>query len=102
MLESLCENCLLSKLALVNVGIDDYLFEYLCVILENSQNLKEVDLSWCAAKPKHFLNLLFTISENRKLQSLNLSNCILFDYSEIRDTNENDIDLIYRVDEFYN
>jgi hypothetical protein len=33
---SLCENCLLSKLALVNVGIDEYSFEYLCVILENS------------------------------------------------------------------
>jgi len=36
LLESLCENCLLRKLALVNVGIDDYSFESLCVILENS------------------------------------------------------------------
>ena len=33
---------------------------------------------------------------------MNLSNCILFDYDEIQSSNENDIDLIYHVDEFYN
>jgi Ran GTPase-activating protein (RanGAP) involved in mRNA processing and transport len=70
-------------LALVNAKIPEHSIAKLAEMMEESDRLRELDLSWNIMRPKSYARLLTALGENRKLTSVNLSYNTLIDQAEI-------------------
>lgn len=66
-------------LALVNAKIPEHSMNHLADLIEDSDRLKELDLSWNIMRPKSYARLLTALSDNRYLTSVNLSYNTLID-----------------------
>ena len=63
----------LRSFALVNSHQTETSFDKVINLLEQSEYLSELDLSWSKLKPAHWKKFLAVIKENRQLSVLNLS-----------------------------
>jgi hypothetical protein len=69
-------------LALVNAKIPEHSMTNLAELIEESDRLRELDLSWNVMRPKSYARLLTGLAENRYLTSVNLSYNTLVDAPE--------------------
>jgi len=60
-------------LGLININMPDNSLKDIAVWLENSNKLKELDLSWNKQKPFRYLPLIEALAKNRSLMTVNLS-----------------------------
>ena len=85
---SLLEKSQLRSLALVNVHHSPESFELVTRYVEESEYLREIDLSWTIIMPSFWLKFMETISRNRTLTSLTLSFCQILEDQNYKLTSE--------------
>ena len=85
---SLLEKSQLRSLALVNVHHSPESFELVTRYVEESEYLREIDLSWTIIMPSFWLKFMEIISRNRTLTSLTLSFCQILEDQNYKLTSE--------------
>lgn len=73
LMTEMLERSQLRALSLVNVHHSPESFDLVIQYLQESQNIKELDLSWNIVKPTSWLKFLDVMSENRQLVCLTLA-----------------------------
>ena len=73
MVEAIAERSYLKKLGLVNVNLKDEAFAILTEYVRESTTLTEIDISWSNVGYISMSYFLEVLSENKKLQFVNLS-----------------------------
>lgn len=74
-MRSLLEKSQLRSLALVNIYHSPESFELVTKYVQESEYLRDIDLSWSIIMPSYWLSFLEVISQNRTLTGLTLSFC---------------------------
>lgn len=69
----LLENTQLCRFSLVNANLTSENFQRLLTIIETSNTLTELDISWNCLRHKSFVGLFELLKSNTRLQSLNIS-----------------------------
>ena len=79
LMEHLSNRCFLHCLGLVHVGLSELNWPLLCKLVEDSQYLEELDISWCQVRPFFVHDLTEILAKNKRLKRLNLSHMQLFE-----------------------
>ncbi len=63
----------------MDVNHTDYSFDRVIAFVQESESLKDLDLSWSSVRPVQMLKLLKVIEQNRTLANLSLSHNLLLE-----------------------
>lgn len=67
LIDILNEKSFISRLSLVNVGLNDESFGQLCDYLEATPSLEEISIAWAAVSPSYMHRFLQIVAKSRKL-----------------------------------
>lgn len=77
LLKILSKKCVLEELQIQNAFYNKEAVQYLCDLIDHAKFLKTIDISWCHIKEqqstKYYIQILTALSENRKLNFINVS-----------------------------
>ena len=84
LIDILNEKSFLTRLSLVNVGLNDESFGRLCDFLEGTPLLEEIGIAWAAVSPTSMHRFLQIMAQSTKLQHVDLS------WTQLRDEKHQD------------